>query len=157
MNVTFAPAPQVDPVTSVLRDTAREGGAVVPQSTGCGINLLTSDGRRITSAATDRIAERLNALYDAYRENPCSTALLSGTVVATDLSRPSLSLWATRAAELGVRSIMTTALRTPERMLGTVLVYSTGDEAFRPGAADMFLMFARTAALRIDACMLGAR
>ncbi|MGE2833360.1 GAF domain-containing protein [Mycobacterium sp. SMC-4] len=160
MNLTFTPVRQIPPpvaaVTTVLRDVARDGLSNTPRSTGCGVNLLTVDGRRITSAATDPVAERLNALYDSYRENPCTTAWLNDQVVAADLSRSQPSLWATCALELGVRSIMATALRTPDRLLGTVLVYSTDSDAYRDDDQDVLLMFARTAALRIDTCMLGA-
>jgi GAF domain-containing protein len=148
MNLTFAP------VTTTLHDVARQGLSIVPQSTGCGINLLASDGRRITSAGTDPVAERLNALYDHYRENPCTTAWFNNQVVTADLGCSQPSLWATRARELGVRSIMTTAMRTPDRLLGTVLVYSTERDAYRDGDEEMLLMFARTAALRVDTCML---
>ncbi|MEZ0342173.1 GAF domain-containing protein [Mycobacterium sp. pV006] len=108
----------------------------------------------MTSAATDPTAERLNALYDEYRENPCTAAWFNGQVIAADLSRPHTTLWAMRAAELGVRSILTTALRTADHLLGTVLVYSTGSAVYGPDDADTLQMFAQSTALRIDRCML---
>jgi GAF domain-containing protein len=124
----------------------------MPGMAGCGLSLLTTDGRRITSAGTDPVAERLNALHDAYPENPCTTAWLHRTTVMAD--RPiAASRWPAcmeLAIGLGVESLLAAAIATPNRLLGTVWVYSTRRGAFRRNDGEVLARWARAAGVIID-------
>ncbi|ANI40418.1 hypothetical protein MYVA_3280 [Mycolicibacterium vaccae 95051] len=59
--------------------------------------MLTTDGRRITSVATDVTGEHLDALHDRYRDNPCAEAWRHAAVVRAASSTPTRwPLWMTR-------------------------------------------------------------
>jgi hypothetical protein len=69
----------------------------VPKADGCGMSMLTTDGRRITSVATDVTGEHLDALHDRYRDNPCAEAWRHAAVVRAASSTPTRwPLWMTR-------------------------------------------------------------
>ncbi|WNG85459.1 GAF domain-containing protein [Mycobacterium sp. ITM-2016-00317] len=142
---------------ALLRDLADTCIEVLPKADGCGLSMLTTDGRRITSVATDVTGEQLNALHDRYRDNPCAEAWRHAAVVkaATSSTAGRWPQWMTRVHDLGVGSVLTTGLHTAERRIGTVMVFSSEAGAF--GAADVasLSVFARTAAARIDALQSG--
>jgi GAF domain-containing protein len=144
--------PTASPLAATLRDIVGQCVADLPTAAGCGLLLLTTDGRRITSMATDPLAERLNVLHDSHRENPFRAAWSGLTAVQAEQSTESSRWpsWMACAQELGAQSVLTAALSTRERSLGVVMVYSTLPSAF--GAEDHGTLerVARSAALVID-------
>ncbi|KAA0094756.1 GAF domain-containing protein [Mycolicibacterium sp. P1-18] len=128
----------VPPITTALRGIATRCAAAIPAATGCGVTLLTTDGRRITSTATatDLLGDRLLELHDRYRDNPAASAWLGNNVIriGTTPVDQRYDQWAALAHRLGVRSVLAAALTTVDRPLGTVMLYSVHDDAF--GEAD---------------------
>jgi GAF domain-containing protein len=123
---------RVPPITTTLRDVAARCVAAVPAAAGCGVTLMTTDGRRITSVATDLIGDGVLGLHDRCRDNPGTSVWLSGNVIRLDGASVAgrHELWAEHVGRLGVRSVLAAALSTADRMLGTVMLYSLHDDAF---------------------------
>ncbi|MBB2993042.1 hypothetical protein FHR72_004549 [Mycolicibacterium iranicum] len=122
------------------------------------MNLLTTDGRRITSASSDGVGERLNALYDRFADNPGAHAWRSGATIATT-TMPHLGAWPEwlgQARALGVGSVLTAVLKTQERRLGYLLAFSVDAKPFSLSEAAVFAEFARDAAYRIAERQLGS-
>lgn len=144
----------VPPLTSMLERAAHDCAALLPASTGCALNLLTTDGRRITSVTTTRTGGELNALCDQMPDNPCTRAWQTTDVVLADtLAGPQRwSGWLARAHGLGVRTVLAATLRTHERRIGSVAVYSPMPNAFALSEVKVFADFASDAAHHIDAC-----
>ena len=142
------------PLTFTLRVLAHRCVSLFPGTAGCGITLLTTDGRRITSVATDRVAERLIALHDANPQNPCANAWRHNTVRRAQHSATRLGWapWMAAARGLGLRSVLAAPLCAPQRRLGTVFVYSTHPDSYRHGHGPLLAEFAAAAALDIDRC-----
>jgi GAF domain-containing protein len=117
----------------------------VGRSCGAGLNLLTGSGRRISSVATDPIAERLNALHDLHVDNPCATAWSDRRLVRLD------------AFEIGdqtVESMLVAALSTETRLLGTLLVYSRAPAAYSASDEKVLACLADDAAILINEVQL---
>ncbi|MDA2890585.1 GAF domain-containing protein [Mycolicibacterium sp. BiH015] len=143
----------VPPLTMLLHSVAQHAVVLIPAAGGCSLSLLTTDGRRITSVATDRTGYALTALCDRASENPCSSAWRNRDVVLADISAgPAGWPWAAHARDLGIRTVLAAALISGERRIGTVSVMSSEPAAFGTTDVEMFTDFARDAAHRIDAC-----
>ncbi|MCV7279948.1 GAF domain-containing protein [Mycolicibacterium flavescens] len=138
------PAPASMTLTGTLRFIAERAAEEVGVSSGAGVTLLTTGGRRITSVATDAVAEQLSALHDGYHGNPGSTAWLRGSAALR------WSDWYRRATELGAPSVLVAPLRTPQRVLGVLMVYSCRPDAYRRSDEDMLDHYAGDAAILID-------
>ncbi|OBB41521.1 GAF domain-containing protein [Mycobacterium sp. 852002-51961_SCH5331710] len=146
------PATVARTLTGTLRFIADRAAEEVGVSMGGGVTLLTTTGRRITSVATDPIADQLNGLFDRHHENPAATAWFGCTVVGA-IGSPEAAewpAWVEQAAEIGARSVLFAPLRTSERLLGTLMVYSQDAEAYRRSDADMLDRYATDAAILID-------
>ena len=146
------PAAMAQTLTGTLEFVADRAAEEVGISAGAGITLLTTGGRRITSSATDPLAEQLNALHDRHPEGPCSTAWLTrATVHATEAGNAQRWRdWVQHAAALGARSVLVAPLCTAQRLLGTLMVYSREAGAYRRSDELMLDDYARDAAILID-------
>ncbi|MEH3139800.1 MAG: GAF domain-containing protein [Mycobacterium kyogaense] len=149
---TTVPVPS--PVMSLLRAVAREGAQLFPGFTGCGITLMATDGRRITSVGSDHVAERLTALHDEHPDNPSASAWAHGCVrrAQCSVTRLAWAGWMTHARRQEVRSVVTAPLCVADRQLGTILLYSTTRNAFRHGGDTALSAFAEAVAIDIDGC-----
>jgi len=95
---------RVPPITTTLRGIAARCAVAVPTATGCGVSLLTTDARRITSVATDLLGERVLELHDRCRDDPGTSAWLHGNVIRVAVGSPrGHGSWSTSAGRLGVR------------------------------------------------------
>ncbi|SEH89014.1 GAF domain-containing protein [Mycolicibacterium rutilum] len=146
------PVPVSMTLTGTLRFVADRAAEEVGVSAGACVNLLTTRGRRITSVATDPVAERLSALHDRFDDNPGAAAWARGAAVAVTGSnhQQPWSAWRRQAIELGAPSVLFAALCTPQRVLGTLMVYSPRPDAYRRSDEEMLDGYARDAAILID-------
>jgi hypothetical protein len=139
---------------SALHEVALQHRGVVPVSAGCGISLLTSDCRRITSVATDSVAERLNALHDLYQDNPYTSAWRHGVAMWADANttgdEAGWAQWGVEARYLGVGSLLATTFGTEARRLGVLTIYSPEPEAYGPSDIETVTLFAVAAAHEIE-------
>jgi GAF domain-containing protein len=132
-------------ITSLANDT-------LAGSTGSGITVTTDAGDRITSAATDPIVERLDALQYKLDEGPCLTAWHDRTTVRSDdlSSEARWPVWSARAVQSGVQSVLSTALCTPDQALGAIKVYSTATSTYDEASEDILRRFAAQAAILVS-------
>jgi GAF domain-containing protein len=135
-------ATALETITSLAMDTI--GG-----STGSGVSLLSVDGRRVTSAATDRLVEQLDDLQYGLDEGPCLTAWRDQSIVRTgalDVEQR-WPAWSPRAAELGIRSVLSAPMIVGDRVMGAMKVYSTAADAYGERDEDVLRRFGIQAAI----------
>jgi GAF domain-containing protein len=128
-------------VTSLAADT-------ITGSIGAGISLLDTDGKRMTSAATDPLVERLDDLQYELDQGPCLSSWREITVFRSD-GRDDEQRWPTwvpRARDLGMRSFLSAPL-VHGRVLGAMKVYSTEVDAFDERDEDLLRRFGEQAAI----------
>jgi GAF domain-containing protein len=132
----------LETVTSLAADT-------IAGSTGSGITLLDAGGRRITSAATDDLVRRLDALQYELDEGPCLSAWRERQVLrsGTDGVRGRWPEWSRRAQQMGLRAYLSAPLISRDDAIGAMKVYSTADDAFEARDADVLRRFASQAAI----------
>ncbi|NYG53855.1 GAF and ANTAR domain-containing protein [Nocardioides perillae] len=127
--------------------------AVVPATELCGITMRRRRGRLESVSTSDPLAEQVDELQYTLREGPCMEAALEvdhylAEDVATDPRWPS---WGPRAAELGVRSLVSVQLPSDtlhdrHQPLGALNLYSSRVGAFGPDQLRIAQVFARHAA-----------
>jgi GAF domain-containing protein len=130
-------------VTALAHDT------MGPGTVGAGVSIRDSTGRRTSSAATDDVVARADALQYELDEGPCLAAWAGRAVVRLDdtAADERWPQWAAAAAGLGLRSVLSAPLVAGDAALGAIKVY-----ADRPGAYDersqrLLSMFAGQAAV----------
>lgn len=129
-------------VTSLAVDT-------IAGSSGSGVSLLDSNGRRTTSAGTDPQVEQLDALQYQLDEGPCLSAWRELTVLRSggqDDERRWPS-WLPRARQLGMQAFMSAPLINGASAIGAIKVYSTAVEAFDERDEDLLRRFGQQAAI----------
>lgn len=129
-------------VTALAVDT-------IAGSAGSGITLLNSHGDRATSAATDPMVEQLDALQYELDDGPCLQAWHDQVVVRSGAlnTEERWSSWTPRAAELGMRSVLSAPLVGDEHAIGAMKVYSTVADAYDEKDEDLLRRFAIQAAI----------
>ncbi|MGY4646510.1 GAF and ANTAR domain-containing protein [Mycobacterium sp. URHB0021] len=132
-------------ITSLAKDT-------LVGSTGSGITLMSTTGGRMTSAATEPIVERLDALQYDLDEGPCLTAWHDRAIVCSDdlSSEERWPVWSARASAAGARSVLSAAICTADRALGAIKVYSTAVATFDGTSQDILGRFADQAAILVS-------
>jgi GAF domain-containing protein len=98
-----------------------------------GVMLVKARGRIDTAAATSADVEKAHMLQDECDEGPCLEAIRGGDAVYVTGDAPTdprWSSWGSRVAELGYRSIISVRLQTPNRIYGSLNVYSIGHDDF---------------------------
>lgn len=129
-------------ITSLTTDS-------IADSAGAGISLMSTDGDRLSSAATDPIVERLDGLQYDLDEGPCLEAWRERTVVsAGDLSSESRwTAWSQRATDLGFLSVLSAPVFITDRDLGAMKVYSRARDAYDDTSVEFLRRFAAQAAI----------
>ena len=134
----------VETVLELLATLIRE---TLPGTTGGGITLLDAAGKR-TTAASDPIVARADALQYELDEGPCLTAARDRQLVRIDDLRVDTRWprWGERAAGLGLRSMISAPMLVGAESLGAIKAYSTRPAAYGPRSAHLLDLFARQAA-----------
>jgi len=137
---TMATALQL--ITSLASDTL-EG------SLGSGVTVVGVDGQPTTSAATEPTVDVLDRLQYELGEGPCLTAWASSTVVkSNDLSsEPRWPEWSRRAADIGMRSVLSAPMEAGGSSWGAVKVYSATPDSYDQRSEDLLRRFAGQAAI----------
>ena len=135
----------VSKAVDLLAAAAKES---IPGTLGAGVSLIDSQGRRTSTGATDDIVRQADALQYDLAEGPCLTAwATTQTVRSDDLgSEERWSLWSPRAADLGVRSVLSTPLVFQTESVGAIKVYSDRPGAFNDRSERLLNLFAGPAA-----------
>lgn len=114
----------------------------------CGVSVRQRDGKLTTPAGTGPIVVEADRLQDELGEGPCVDTLWLDTYVVPDLEHETRwPRWATRAAELGIRSALSLRLDTPDDRQATASLnlYAIAPEAFDNTDLAIASIFARHA------------
>ncbi len=120
----------------------------IPDADYAAINLVTPGAKVSTPAFSDSRVERLQELTN---QGPClSTAREHRTFRTDDLrTQTRWPLFARRAADLGVRSMLSFQLYVQKENLGALNLYGRQPDAFGDGDEDIGLLFAGHAAVAL--------
>jgi GAF domain-containing protein len=85
-----------------------------------------------TAAATDPLVAKLDAMQMEVGEGPDVSVIEHrlGVIVDDTRTESRWPLWATRAAEAGIRSLLSVRMYTDDETIGTLNAYSTSPSAF---------------------------
>jgi len=138
----------VDTVLGLITSLALE---TVPGAAGAGVTLVDAFGRRTTSAATDPLVDRADALQYALDEGPCLAAAALRQVVRVDDvgTERRWPRWAGEAAELGLRSALSAPMVVADHSLGALKVYGTAPSAFGPHSEQLLSLFSAQAGILV--------
>jgi GAF domain-containing protein len=123
----------------------------IPGADGAGLTLLEED-RADTIVATAPFVAEIDDIQYGMREGPCiSAAAQARTVMSGSLgSDPRWPRFGGRVARLGVHSVLSLPLTTPEGVVGAMNVYAHDKYAFDDRAAELGEIFAAPAAIAVQ-------
>ena len=118
---------------------------LVPEADKVSLTIRTSRNRHNTLASSDPVAEEADALQYALGEGPCleitdTGGWLRSGGVESDSRWP---VWGPRAAEMGVRSLLSVAVTDRDEPLGALNLYSEERSGFADrDVVDIALVYA---------------
>ncbi len=115
----------VEQLAQVARD-------LVVSAVGAGASLMAEDGRRVSTATTDRIAATADSLQYELGQGPCISAWATTSIQRLDdtASDERWPVWCAAARDLGIRSVVSAPLVFRGDCIGALKVYSTSPAAF---------------------------
>lgn len=116
----------------------------IPGADYAAITLVTPGGKVGTPAFSDSQVERVERLQDLTDQGPCLSAAREQLTFRTDdlHTETRWPLFTRRAADLGVRSMLSFQLYVQEENLGALNLYGRRPGAFGDGDEDIGLLFA---------------
>jgi GAF domain-containing protein len=136
---------------STLIQVATFAVRAIPGADGAGLTLLERD-RTDTIVATADFVSEVDAIQYSIREGPCISAAAEGVTMRSG-SLGGDSRWSrfgARVARLGVHSVVSLPLVTPEGVVGAMNVYAHAKNAFDDQAAQIGELFAVPAAIAVQ-------
>ncbi len=135
-------------VDRAVRLLARAIRVSVPGTTGAGVSLLDSRGRRTSSGSTDEIVARADALQYELGQGPCLAAWASEepVIVADVATDPRWPDWTHAVEGLPLRAVVSVPLVSGPECIGALKVYSDGPGAFGEETVRVLELFAAPAA-----------
>lgn len=123
----------------------------------CGITTRGEQGP-FTVASTDATVERLDEMQYANGHGPCLQAMRTGkTVIVSDLSTETRwTPYPSRAAQLGVTSILSQPLPGRQRTLGVLNLYRFGTDGADTDVTDAATRFAHRTAGALELALRGS-
>jgi GAF domain-containing protein len=131
---------------SALRLVTGLATETVPGSSGAGVTLIDG-GRPVTTAASDAVVERADALQYDLDEGPCLDATRQLRVVRVDdLARETRwPAWTPDARALGIASLLSVPLHVRGDLSGALKVYASQPARFGEREERLLGMFAEQA------------
>lgn len=139
------------PLTDLLTWVARLAVQAIPGADGAGLTLL-EEGRNETIVTTADFVAEIDALQYGIGQGPCIMAAAEGrTVISGSLgSDVRWRRFGGGVARLGVHSVVSLPLLTPDGVVGAMNVYAHAKDAFDERAAALGEMFATPAAIAVQ-------
>jgi transcriptional regulator with GAF, ATPase, and Fis domain len=138
-------------VVDALEETVRLAVEALDGAEIAGISFLAPKRKMETLAATDERLSQLDLMQFELDEGPCveasleeNTALINN--MHTDRRWPR---FADRALELGIQSMLSCALSSPRRSIGSLNLYSTQIDAFDEQSTDIAEIYAAHASIAL--------
>jgi GAF domain-containing protein len=121
---------------------------VVPAGDYAGISIRRGKGRVETPALTHDLVRDLDGAQYELGEGPCLDAIwVEDTIVIDDTAQDQRwPRWGPRAAELGVRSVLSVRMSTPKEVVGGLNLYATQPSAFDEDAVQVAHRYVEPAA-----------
>jgi GAF domain-containing protein len=138
------------PLEDLLTQVATYAVQAIPGADGAGLTLLEQD-RADTIVATAPFVTEVDDIQYAMNQGPCISAAREGqTVVSGSLGGDSRwPRFGGRVARLGVHSVVSLPLITPDGVVGAMNVYAHGKNVFDDRAAELGQVFAAPAAIAV--------
>ncbi len=129
-------------ITAVAKQT-------VPGTTGAGITLVDPNGERTTTAATDELVRRADALQYELELGPCLTAWADRVVVRIDdlVQDERWPAWSGQVSKWGLRASLSAPLVAGAEALGAVKVYGHTPQTYGDQEERLLTMFATQATM----------
>ena len=123
----------------------------IPGADGAGLTLLEA-GRPDTIVATATFVGEIDDIQYGLGQGPCITAAREGqTVMSGSLgSDPRWRKFGGRVGQLGVHSVLSLPLATPDGVVGAMNVYAHAKHVFDERAAELGEIFAAPAAIAVQ-------
>lgn len=123
----------------------------IPGADGAGLTLLEAD-RADTVVATAAFVSEIDDIQYSLGQGPCiKAAAEAATVLSGSLGAdPRWPKFGGRIARLGVHSVVSLPLVTPDAVVGAMNVYARSKNAFDDAAARMGEIFAAPAAIAVQ-------
>src|ERR1700712_1095866 len=122
-----------------------------PRADGAGLTLL-EDGRADTIVKTTPFVQQIDDIQYGLGEGPCITAAGTGQPVRSG-SLGSDARWprfGPQASTLGVHSVLSLPLRTPDGVVGAMNVCAHNRDVFDERAENLVMLFAVPAAVAVQ-------
>jgi GAF domain-containing protein len=123
----------------------------IPRADGAGLTLL-ENGRADTIVKTTPFVQQIDDIQYGLGEGPCVTAAAHGQPVRSG-SLGSDARWprfGPQASTLGVHSVLSLPLRTPDGVVGAMNVYAHNRDVFDERAENLGMLFAVPAAVAVQ-------
>ena len=137
----------VDRALGVLSALAQE---TVPGATGAGVSMLDGQRRKSSGSTDDRVRQADDLQYEL-DEGPCLAAAAGRRLVRIDDlgADPRWPLWASTAAELGLKAAMSAPLVAGDVSMGAIKVYADEPGSFDNRSEQLLTLFAAQAAMLV--------
>ena len=135
----------------LLTRVATHAVRAIPGADGAGLTLLEDD-RANTIVATAAFVSEIDDIQYGIGQGPCITAAREGqTVMSGSLgSDPRWRKFGGTVARLGVHSVLSLPLVTPDRVVGAMSVYAHGRHVFDERSAELGEIYAVPAAVAVQ-------
>jgi len=139
------------PLEELLTQVATYAVRAIPGADGAGLTLLERD-RADTIVATAPFVSEVDDIQYAMDQGPCISAAREGrTVLSGSLGGdPRWPRFGGRVARLGVHSVVSLPLTTPDGVVGAMNVYAHDKNVFDDRAAELGQIFAVPAAIAVQ-------
>jgi len=138
-------------LTAVLKRVAELAKVVIPDVRDASVTLMKDHETAETVIFTGSLAVQLDERQYEAGFGPCMDAAMAGTTIhvanaAPDTPYPEFSRISLRA---GVSHSLSVGLPVPQRIVGALNLYATGDQAFDEQAVELAQTFAEYAAVAL--------
>jgi GAF domain-containing protein len=137
-------------LTDLLTKVAGFAVRAVPGADGAGLTLLESDRSDVVVKSTEFV-RRIDDIQYSLGEGPCISAAEQGTPMRSG-SLGGDARWprfGPRAGRLGVHSVLSLPLLTPNGVVGAMNIYAHAHDAFDEHAEELGETFAMPAAITV--------
>ena len=127
----------------------------IPRADGAGLTMIEHERNDIVVASAPFVRD-VDAIQYEIGEGPCISAVSECTTMRSGSlgGDPRWPRFGPRAGRLGVHSVVSLPLVTPDGVLGAINVYAHAKDAFDGEAADLGELFAAPAAIAVQNAQL---
>jgi len=138
-------------LTDLLVQVATFAVRAIPGADGAGLTMMER-GRADTMVASAPFVREIDAIQYGIGEGPCISAAIEGATMRSGSlgGEPRWPRFGPRAGRLGVHSVLSLPLLTPEGVIGAMNVYAHGKDAFDEQATRIGELFAVPAAIAVQ-------